>query len=236
MSSILKLFKPSPSDDKRLDAIAARTEAQRSVTAAGETLERLQAVVRVSDDAAHAASAAARAANEARTRWVQNGCPYSGARELQGLDDIAAESARAAERAGRDAAAVSKELARAEEAIRSAESELRDCERRVRRIIALEFVEELAPTLDRRARLLSEVHAADIEIHGLMEYLDEVSNEAAQRLEAAVSRVRIESIPTYSVTSTGTVVSRPPDEVLALTRVWRERAAQLRADPDSEIC
>ena len=233
MSSILKLFKPSPSDDKRLDAIAARTEAQRSVTAAGETLERLQAVVRVSDDAAHAASATARAANEARTRWVQNGCPYSGARELQGLDDIAAESARAAERAGRDAAAVSKELARAEAAIRSAESDFRDCERRVKQVIAMGFVDEMAPTFERRKRLIAELQACEVEIRGLVEYADGVSGIAAQMIEAILARDGLKGIPTYSVTSTGTVVSQPPDEVLALTRVWRERAAQLRADPDA---
>jgi hypothetical protein len=235
MSSILKLFKPSPSDDKRLDAIAERTEAQRSVTAAGENLERLQAVVRVSDDAAHAASAAARAANEARTRWVQNGCPYSGARELQGLDDITAESARAAERAGRDAAAVSKELARAEAAIRSAESNFRDCDNRVKQVVFAGFIDEMAPTLERRARLLAEVHDCDIAIRGLVEYLDGVSGIEARRLEDAAERDGLKGIPTYSVTSTGTVVSQPPDEVLALTRVWRERAAQLRADPDSEV-
>jgi hypothetical protein len=234
MSSILKLFKPSPSDDKRLDAIAARTEAQRAVTKAGDTLERLQAVVRVSDDAAHAASAAARAANQARTRWVQNGCPYSGARELQALDDAAAESARAAERAGRDADAVSKELSRAEQAIESAQSNFRDCGNRVKQVIFMGFIDEMAPTLERRARLLAEVHDCDIAIRGLVEYLDGVSGIEARRLEDAAERVRIEPISSYTVNHSGKLLSQPPDEVLRLAAEWRDRAAQLRADPDSD--
>jgi hypothetical protein len=232
--SILKLFKPSPSEDKRLAAIAERTEAQRAVVESRETVARLQAVIDQADDAARAASNATREADEARQRWVKDGC-YENAREHQVLADAATETVRVAQSAAADADAVRKELSRAEDAIRSAESHLRDCERSVKQVIALGFVDELAPTFERRKRLIAELQACEVEIRGLLEYAEAVSAPAAQRIEAILARDGLKGIPTYGVTNTGTVVSQPPDEVLALVRVWRERAAQLRADPDSEI-
>jgi chromosome segregation ATPase len=232
MSSILKLFKPSPSDDKRLAAIAERTEAQRKVVESRETLARLQAVIDKADGAARAAAKATREASEARQLWVRDGC-LENARAHHTLADAATEATCAAESSGRDADAVRKELARAEQAIESAQSNFRDCDNRVKQVVFAGFINEMAPTLERRARLLAEVYDCDLAIRGLVEYLDGVSGVEARRLEDAAERDGLKGIPTYSVTSTGTVVSQPPDEVLALTRVWRERAAQLRADPDA---
>jgi hypothetical protein len=231
--NVLKLFQSSPSDDKRLDAIAARTEAQRKVVESRETLARLQAVIDQADTAARTAAKATRAANEARQLWVRDGC-LENARAHHTLADAATEATCAAESSGRDADAVRKELARAEQAIRSAQSDFRDCDNRVKQVIFMGFIDELAPTLDRRARLLAEVHDCDIEIRGLVEYLDGVSGIEARRLEDAAERVRIEPISSYTVNHSGKLLSQPPDEVLRLAAEWRERAAQLRADPDSE--
>jgi chromosome segregation ATPase len=230
--NVLKMFRPSTDREQLRAAIAARTEAQRKVAESREIVGRLRAVIDQADRAARAAANATREANEARQRWVRDGC-LSNAREHQALADAAAEAARVAQRAAADADAVSKELSRAEDAIRSAESDLRDSERRVKQVIALDFVDELGPTFDRRKRLIAELQACEVEIRGLLEYAEAVCAEAAQRIEAIVARDRLEAIPTYAVTHSGTLLSQPPDEVLALTRVWRDRAAQLRQNPDA---
>jgi chromosome segregation ATPase len=231
--NVLKLFQSSPSDDKRLDAIAARTEAQRKVVESRETLARLQAVIDQADTAARTAAKATREASAARQLWVRDGC-LENARAHHTLADAATEATRAAESSGRDADAVRKELARAEQAIESAQSNFRDCDNRVKQVVFAGFIDEMAPTLERRARLLAEVHDCDIAIRGLVEYLDGVSGIEARRLEDAASRVRIEAISTYTVLPSGKVISTPPDEVLALTRVWSERAKTLCANSDSD--
>jgi hypothetical protein len=215
-------------------AIAARDDAKQVAIAASETLERLQGIVGAADEAARAASSATRAANEARQRWVREGCTFSGGRELEVLDAAAAEKTRAAEGATVNADAVRKELARAEDAVKSARRNVEEHEDKIRYEIDLILVSEFDGEFDlgRGERLAAELQAWRIQVRGLY---DLVGGAEAQRLlEAALQRARapLREISGYECSAAGSHVSSPPTEVLLLTKAWRARAAQLRADAE----
>ncbi|MGO9039044.1 MAG: hypothetical protein ACLQKH_13760, partial [Steroidobacteraceae bacterium] len=146
MLSLLKRPASVGSNRERLrHAITARDAAQQAVIEARATLERLETVVKVGDDAARAAADERRAATEARNAWVRSGCSYSAARELQSLEDSAAEAGRVAERAALDTAAVCKELARAQDAVQSRQNDIRHCEAEISIAVGVILAEEAAP-------------------------------------------------------------------------------------------
>jgi hypothetical protein len=149
--SMLKL-KSAPSDQERLlherlsSAKAARAAAHQDVIDARATLERLRVVVDKADDAAKAAADATQKANEARRDWVKDGC-LRNARAHQELSDLAAELARAAELAAKDANVARPEYARAQERAQSLQIDLQGRERAIRvardAIIVAEMKQEL---------------------------------------------------------------------------------------------
>ncbi|MGO9036435.1 MAG: hypothetical protein ACLQKH_00470, partial [Steroidobacteraceae bacterium] len=136
---------PLPSRERLKSALAARAAAQGEVVKAREMLGRLQAVVAASDQAARAAAHATCAADEFRKQWVRGGCKHSESRELQALTDAAAEAAKAAQTTSINAAAVCKELARAQDAVQSRQNDIRHCEAEISIAVGVILAEEAAP-------------------------------------------------------------------------------------------
>jgi hypothetical protein len=225
--------RPGPDRTRLMAAMAARDQAQQAVNAQRETVERLQAVIDRAEDAARAASEATQQANDARQRWVRDGC-LQNAREHHALAEAAAESARVAQSAGADADAVRKELRRAQDTIDARQSEVRSAEHEVTAAISLVVAEE-------SAELLAELEAAAATYRQLREQAMAVSlvlakpfgldyrnrsnpsAEGERVVDAAIERAEIESWSKH-------VDNRrdPQAYVDALTAPWRARIAELR--------
>jgi hypothetical protein len=223
-----------------LAAIADLDAAQREKSAPRETLDRLQAVVDRADDAARAAAGAQRAAEEARKRWISGGCEYSAALEHHALVERAAELTRAAEHAAADARAVSREAQRAEEAIRQAESQVRDCEGGISSKIANVIFEEQKLKIARLEAILAELPEAWLDVLAVDEFFDpwrrssdglrsdQAHAQVAPVLQRGAAGLRLlcKEISSYS----GHLLYEGLDQRKALLR---EGAAQLRADPNA---
>jgi hypothetical protein len=239
-----------PGRERLKAAIAARSRAQRAVTESGETVARLAAVIRNSDDAARAAANATHQATEARREWVRNGCKHSESRALQAIDDAAAEAARAAELAGRDADVINKTraLAHAESAVGSQQADLRGAEDDIGAAIGAILADELAPDLELLERLAADYRAARIRIMALMKLLnpskwaytpDRCASVAAYDLiDAALGRATIkpwdeERDAADARDFVDGARGRDAEMLEQLRSKWRDRAAQLRADPDA---
>jgi hypothetical protein len=240
-----------PDREKLKAAIAARDAAQRAVVDSGDT-ERLQAVLDHADEAARMAADAAHRATEARRAWVLNGCPWTGTRELQALDDSAAQAARAAEAAGRDASAVRKSgaLARAASVVQDAQADVRGAEDKISAAISVIIAEEAAPLLQRFERIAEEYRAVRAEVMGVRMTLaqpwdlttkDKMNPawEGERAIEAALTRATIQSWAKERDTAHAADFvegerGRAAGMFEGLMAPWRDRAAQLRADPDSD--
>jgi hypothetical protein len=239
-----------PSRDKLKAAIAARDAAQRAVVDSGDT-ERLQAVLDHADEAARMAADAAHRATEARRAWVLNGCPWTGTRELQALDDSAAQAARAAEAAGRDASAVRKSgaLARAASVVQDAQADVREAEGKITAAIAVIIAEEAAPLLQRFEHIADEYRAARAEVMAVRAVLvqpwslphkDEMNPawEGERAIEVTLTRAAIKSWDQERDAADANDFvegERGRDAAMLeqLSSRWRDRAAQLRNDPDA---
>ena len=183
-------------------ALAARDEAQRSVAEARETLERLQSVITAGDEAARAAADGTRKAAEFRKQWARSGCKFEDTRELHSLEDAAQEAARAAERAAADSVAVSKELARAQAAIQSAQLDVRSREKDIaaergarlvaeqaQRVLLEDLLESAARTRRLRYRAKALLRAVQ---PGQFEDQSAASSAAASVVEDAINAARVE--------------------------------------------
>lgn len=151
---MLSLIKPRAATDsssrERLRlAKQALAQAKQAVIETQATFERMESIVRAADDAARTASSAAKKVTEARADWVRGGCPYSGTREFQALEEKAADAARAAERAAADSKAVSKELRRLQSELESKHVAVRGVVNEVTAAAAMVRVEEKAPLFER---------------------------------------------------------------------------------------
>jgi len=246
MLSLLK--RPAAISDHRaaLHAeIADRDAAKSAVADSRELVERLSAVIQASHDATRLAAKAAVEAREARQRWVRDGC-VANARELQLLDDAAAATARASENAALNGKAASRELASAESAARSRQFSLEASEKGISTAIGLILASEALPLLERFERIAVEYRAVRSEIIALMHMIDPeygdksaASLPGAQVVSDALTRAKIKNFDAERANH------RASDRLegtnyeekwfAALTAPWRARAAQLRADPDSEI-
>jgi hypothetical protein len=222
-------------------AIAVRGAAQQAVVDARQTLERLQAVIQVSDDAAIVAADAQQRAKEARKAWVRDGC-LSNAREHQTLAAAAAEAASAAQSATQDADAVRNELARAEDAVRVKEARIGSCDLEIRAAIGEILVFEASPLLERFERAAEEYRTLRAEVLCLEKLFATPQYEARQAVNqrviyATLERATIKSWdrerenPRASDSLNGT--HHEQDWLDRLTAPWRARAAQLREDPES---
>jgi hypothetical protein len=231
-----------PGRGRLLAAISARDQAAQQVTNARETLERLEAIVRASDDAARAASTATREAVETRQRWVREGCKFSGAQELEVLDAAAAEKSRAAGAATVNADAVRKQLSRAQGEIQDAQTDLRSREGEIRGAVNEIIVAEAEPLFKRFERAAAEWRGLRAQVICLEQFIAtrEFSYANAPNVRIvtdALERARIEpwdrerANPRASDHLNGT---RHEQEWLdSLTRPWRVRAEALLHDPDS---
>ncbi len=239
---------PLPSRERLKSALAARAAAQGEVVKAREMLGRLQAVVAASDQAARAAAHATCAADEFRKQWVRGGCKHSESRELQALTDAAAEAAKAAQTTSINAAAVCKELARAQDAVQSRQNDIRHCEAEISIAVGVILAEEAAPLLLRFERIAEEYRAVRIEIKALQRVLDPgryedamaKSDEGARLVDAALGRGAILSWDKERDAAQAhdfVEGARGRDEA-ALEKLmarWRERAQALRANPDAQL-
>lgn len=243
------MFKPKGPNRERLKAaISAQNVVRQEVTEARAALERLQAVIHESDDAARAAANAARKETEARNAWVRGGCTFSAARELQALTDEAAQASRAAESAARNADAVSKQLSRAEDAVRSNESNVGHCEIEISASIGIILAEEAAPLLKRLEQLAEEYRAQRAKVMGVSMVLARPwaldrnkmnpSWEGERAITEALQRAAIKNwdderqsiVLADKFDGSGVGNDRELDE---LTSQWRARAAALRENPDA---
>jgi len=232
----------------RLDtAIAARDAKRAEIAEARETLERLQAVADQADADARAAAVAQRKASEFRREWARSGCKYSDSRELQRLEDQAAEAGKAAERSAVNADAVRKELARAEDDVRSAQLELQGCERRIAaergaQLVAAEhaqsLIEDAVEGAERGRRRRFDLMAL-LRLFRPGQYEDQsfASPEAARQVEDALERAEIKDWDQerdaarsrdFVEAAQGVAGARGRDEAAFKQAVdrWRERAQQ----------
>jgi hypothetical protein len=238
MLSILKPRSAPDASRARLKAaIGRQIEKQQAVIDARATVWRLQAVIDQADEAATAAARAAEQAKIARQKWVRDGC-LQNAREHHALAESAAEAARVAQSAAADANAVRKELRRAQEAIESRQLDVMGAEEEITAAISILIAEE-------SAELLAEFEAAAATYRQLreqamavslvlakpwgLEYKNRMnpSAEGEKAVDAAIERATIESWNRH-------VDGRRDPQLFidALTAPWRARAAALREDPE----
>jgi hypothetical protein len=237
-----------PDREKLKAAIAARQTAKQAVTDAHETVERLATVVRTSDDAARLASDATQRATESRREWVRGGCVWSGARELQALDDAAAQAARVAESAARDADAIRKTqtLAHAEGVLQSAQTDVRAAEKGISEAIGEIIASEQSDLLDQFERAAKEYLVLRFQVQALLRVVDPPWDADARSKSAAGARVIREAMNRAHIASWDDERSSADahdfvegalghDTALLAqaSAPWFERAAQLRADPDA---
>ena len=199
---------------------------------ARHVLERRETVINASDVKTSKAAAAARAVTEARAEWVRGGCQYSAAREVQRLENVAAEAARAAERAALNAAAVGKQLARAEEAVRDAQSEVRSHDPKIAgeigRLISEEEVPPLLAQFQRASEHYMKLFAQLLALHNICDPYgrgDGVAHSADgfRLVNHALDQDRL---------ARAAALARPPQDDALMAR-WRSRAEALRKDPDA---
>jgi hypothetical protein len=239
MNGLLKMLKPalalvsSPSRDRLKSAISARDAARTEVETAKRAVERFESVIDQGRDAASRASDADAAAKRALAAWAQSGLDPQAVAEHEGLASAADAAKRVADRAQVAADAARKGLGQAQRAVERAQSDLAGCEDRIRCSIDLIFVDEFAPTLERLEQLAADYQACRIQARGLFDYVG--SSEASGIIRASYQRAgaAVKPIPDYEVNHMGSQISAPPVEILRLTKAWRERAAQLRENPDA---
>jgi hypothetical protein len=237
-----------PDREKLKAAIAARDQAQQAVVESHETVERLAAVIRTSDDAARLASDTSQRAAEARREWVRNGCKHSESRELQALDDSAAQASRAAEAAGRDADVVNKTrtLAHAQSALQSAQADVRHSDKAISEAIGEIIASEQSDLLDQFERAAKEYRVLRFQVKALQRVVapDTYGNHAAKSetgariIREAMNRAYIESWDDErSAADSHDFIEGALGHDTALlaqaSAPWFERAAQLRQDPDA---
>jgi predicted nucleic acid-binding Zn-ribbon protein len=242
-------FSSERSSRERLDAAkAARDQAQQAVTAARDRLERLESVVRLSDDAAREASKATQRANQFRNDWVRGGCKHAESRTLQELEDQAAGASKAAERAAVNADLVRKEFSRAQAEIQSLQLDVRTREQEIATEIGAIIADEASPLLERFEQLAEAYRATRVEVRALLrivrpgQYEDQraASHEGARLVEAALGRATIhpwdrerDAAQAHDFVE-GT--RRDEAQLEALMARWRARAEALReAIPDAEF-
>lgn len=255
---MLKMLRPMlasvgvtrPDRDRLKAALAARDVAQQVIIESRETLQRLQTVIDQANDAARTASDAARAENDFRREWARSGCAYSGTIELGVLGDRTAEASKAAAHAEAAANVVRKELTRAEEAVRSAQVDLRGREAAVTAAIGLIIAEEASPLLQRFEQIAEEYREMRAQVMGVRQVLAQPSTlanrekmnpawEGERVIEDALARAKIitwdqerDAAQAHEFVNHG---QRGGDAAMLerLTAPWHARAAQLRADPDA---
>jgi hypothetical protein len=223
-------------------AIAARNQAQRTVVESRETLERLESVVRVSDEAARTAADAMRKANDFRKAWVRQGCRHTESHELQELTDAAAEASRLAGSASVNADAVQQELARARDHVGYQQSEIRDHEDEVSAAIGEILVAEARPLLERFERAAEQYRGLRAEVICLERLLATSKYEPKQAANSGVINATLEHATIQSWDKERenpqardylNRTHHEDDWLEGLMAPWRARAAALRGDPDA---
>jgi hypothetical protein len=234
-------------DRDRLKAALSQQDAKQQVFGdAKANVARLQTEIRVIDDAALMEANATRAVQAARERWAQCGT-YAAARELQELTEAADEASRAAKNAAANSDVLRRELARAEDALRTAQVELRS--REIAKAAGVTLADEYAAKCA-EYELGSEVQRARRrEITALAELLNPsrreyerdaeyASEEGYSILEASLTRGKIlpwdqERSKAQDRDFVEGVPGRDEAMMEQLKAPLRARAAQLRADPDA---
>jgi hypothetical protein len=224
-----------PNREPLKGAIAARDAAQQTLTDARGLVARIESVIAASEDATRNAVEANSAAKVSLAAWARAGCDPQGVAEHEKLASAADEAKRVADRAQVAADAARKGLRLAQSVVERAQSALQSCEAKIKDEIGFVILAEAGPVLARLERCAAEYQAARIEITGLHEVLQSWSAEGARSVRAAYARASatVKTIPDYECNAAGTPVSAPPAEVLRLADAWRERAAQLRVNPDA---
>jgi hypothetical protein len=214
------------------DANARRDAAENALIAQRELVARLSIVVEASDAATRIAAKAKDDAAQARKAWLRDGCPAH-ARTRYDLQGAADGAARDAELARADAADAAKELPKASSELRTREGTLGYCEEAIGAAIKAIICAERRNHLETLKRRFD----AD-----LLELRREFNFGAWLRSdEGGANRSAGDSVYDFLVQSCAEAfrleikdvdrVAKPHLETYA--GPWRERAAQLRLDPDA---
>jgi len=230
MKPLLSLLRKPAPEHSQLDATkAAAADARQVIADRRETLARLQTVDDHANQLARAAADAMREANEARARWVDNGC-LQHAREHHAATEEATKAANEAQLAALDAKTARAAMPAAEAAVRRAEEDLKNCNQQIDDAVWEMLFAKFAPTIERFRSVTRERHDLHIELRG---FLEAASGEASRQVSSVLAECRVESIPDYACSPQGSHVSSPPDSVLERARQWLEDAAALRGEPNS---
>jgi hypothetical protein len=232
---------PERPDRARLRAvIAARDAAQREVEARTAVVERLERLVEEGRSAADRATEDDAAAATAETTWGLAGCDPTQAGEHQRLRAIANESKRVADPALVAAQAAQKGMRPARSALEGAQSEVRGCEGGISREIADVIFEEQRLKVARLEAFLEELPEVFLDALAIEQFIDpwargneglrsdQAHAQVAPVLQRCWSLLRslCQTVDRYS--------GHPLFEGLdRRKRLLRERAAQLRQNPDA---
>jgi len=250
IKAVLSLLKKPAPDLARLDAAkAALASAKKALTETRATFEHMQSIVCAGDEAARVASGASQKVNEARSDWVRAGCPYSGSREIQALEEVAADAARAAERAAADAKAVSEELRQIESELESRQADIGHAEHGITAAVSVLVAREAGPLLasfEQIAKEYREKRAQVIAVRDAMTRPWSLSNrnsmdpshEGLWVIEASLERARIQ---TFDEELAGPRARDSLDKTSnveqwlgALKAPWLALVAKLREDSDAQ--
>jgi hypothetical protein len=225
----------APGRERLRAALADRDKAQQAIIRAQSTIDRVQVCIDAGDEASSRAREADTAAKTALAQWARGGCDPSAEAEHQRLRAAADEAQRIANHAQVAAKAAQAGIVPARSALQHAQSDLRSCEHQINDEVGRILVAGAAPILDRLERLAKELQSCRVEVRGLLDYVECASAEAARAVRAAYCRASatVEPIADFACTPAGQQISAPPAEVLRLAAAWRERAAQLRENPDA---
>jgi hypothetical protein len=248
MLSILKSVNPAP-DFARLDAEkAALATAKNALTETRATFEHMESIVRGGDDAARVASTAAQKVNDARSAWVRAGCPHSGSREIQTLEETAAAAARTAERAAADAKAITKELRRLESELESRQADIRHAERGITSAIGVIVAAEAGELLARYEKSAQETRDLRAQVIAVRDAITrpwslsnknsrDPSYEGLEVVEASMERARIktfdEEIDGRRARDSLDKTRKVEDWLDGLKAPWRARITALRGEPNA---
>ena len=230
----LSLVPPTPEpgvDRTALDsAIASRDSAQQRVIDQSALVDRLLAMTQVADDAARAAADAQARAREARKRWVKNGC-LSNALSHHELEGEAVTAVQAARQAQTDASDAIAEYPKAAGDLRFYEGQLQSCEAGIiRESAGIVFEERRTNLLEELART-AEAHVVAMQrANSMIVFLRDAGHRSSA--DIVYSELVACHIPIRKEARATELVGLY-DQYDSAIAPLRERAEQLRADPES---
>jgi len=248
--SVLKLFKSPPSNRTALHAAIAESDAaQQALVSKRAHVETLELAAKKINEPVRAKEAAERALKEFRSTWAARGATCSDDIELHRLEKDVVEKTKAAEFTSSNGTALKRELARAQDSVQSAIGAVGHCEDEITGAIGVILAEEAAPLLRQLEQEAEAYRATRAKVIGVRLVLGRewtLSNKNTMNpahlgegvITDSLRRARIRSFDDereeLRVRDSLNKTHHEQEWLDGLIAPWRARAAQLRADPDSE--